>query len=300
MSTMTRKLLGWFAFLFASFFATSAEARLIKIENFQSSFVQPRNISILLPAGYDASNTRYPVLYMHDGQNLFEPGHAYGGQEWGIDEAMAARKRQAIVVGIWNTNLRGREYLPAKVVMNLSEEQRQRIETVHGGASLADNYLRFLVEELKPYIDKTYRTQPSARSTSTMGSSMGGLISLYAMGEYPEIFGNAAALSIHWPLGDPTKANEADQEAVALAFKRWLKQSRMHPGRNRFYSDHGTINLDGFYRPYSTRIDAVFAESGWAQGRNWVSRIFMGTDHNEAAWRDRVQIPLAFLLKPAR
>ena len=297
MSHAFRFIVGLALALIAVTVAPRAEARLVRLENFPSSFVQPRNVTILLPAGYDKGMKRYPVIYMHDGQNLFEPGYAYGGKEWGIDEAMAARKRQAIVVGVWNTNLRGREYLPTKVVANLPEALRKRIEALHGGNSLADNYLQFLVKELKPHIDKSYRTLPGRSSTSLMGSSMGGLISLYGMGEYPDVFGNAAALSIHWPLADPTKADEADIAAITSAFEMWLSQSRMRPGGNRFYTDHGSINLDGFYQPYSVRMDAIFKAQGWKQGSNWVSKIYVGTDHNEAAWRERVHVPLAFVLK---
>ena len=300
MTLLFRALLGLIILMSAPLASAASGAEIVKIENYASSFVQPRNISILLPPGYHQSKQRYPVIYMHDGQNLFEPGYAYGGKEWGIDEAMAGRKSQAIVVGIWNTNLRGREYLPAKVVANLPADVRQRIQGLHGGPSLADEYVRFLIEELKPYIDRTYRTKTGPRDTSLMGSSMGGLISLYAMGEYPHIFGNAAALSIHWPLADPTKASEADRDAIVGAFKSWMVQSRVRPGKNRFYTDHGTINLDSFYEPYSSRMDKVFAEKGWVRGKNWSSRIFPGTDHNEAAWRERVSIPLDFLLTPAK
>lgn len=300
MNASVRVLIGLFSLFFAVLAAPEADARIVKIENFASSFVKARNVSILLPADYDGSGKRYPVIYMHDGQNLFEPGYAYGGKEWGVDEAMAGRNKQAIVVGIWNTNLRGREYLPAKVAANLPADLRARIESLHGGASLADNYLRFIVEELKPYIDRNYRTKTGAKSTSLMGSSMGGLISLYAMGEYPQVFGNAAALSIHWPLADPTKASAADRDAIVAAFATWLKQSRMRPVTNRFYTDHGTVNLDSFYSPYSSRMNEVFANLGWKKGRNWSSQIFEGTDHNEAAWRERVDIPLDFLLSPAK
>lgn len=300
MNCAMRILINFFCLLLVSLAGTAAEARIVKLENFPSSFVQPRNISILLPKDYDVSKRHYPVIYMHDGQNLFEPGYAYGGQEWGIDEAMSGMKRQAIIIGVWNTSLRGREYLPAKVVAHLPADLRQRIEKVHGGVSLADNYLRFLVEELKPYVDKNYRTKPGMRSTSLMGSSMGGLISLYGMGEYPKVFGNAAALSIHWPLADPTKVQDHEIDLITGAYGQWLKSSRMRPGKNRYYTDHGTLNLDGFYRPYSTRMDMIFSNAGWRQGANWSSQIFIDTDHNEAAWRQRAEIPLTFLLNPVK
>ncbi len=133
-----------------------------------------------------------------------------------------------------------------------------------------------------------------------MGSSMGGLISIYALAEYPQVFGQAAALSVHWPLADPTKATPDEADQVAAAFKAYLATSQVRPGPNRLYMDHGTVNLDSFYKPYSTRMEAILPSLGWVAGKTWVSRVFEGTDHNEAAWAARLDIPLGFLLGPPR
>lgn len=298
---MLRLLIAAIALFFAVPAAAQADGRLVKWEGVASAHVQPRNVTIWLPPGYDAGRRRYPVIYMHDGQNLFEPGAAFGGEEWGVDEALSAMIAQrggqgAIVVGIWNTNLRGREYLPAKVAARLSPEARVRVEATHSGPSIADAYLRFIIEELKPRIDREYRTRAARADTSIMGSSMGGLISLYAMGEYPHIFGSAAALSIHWPLGDPRQGQGAPQAEVIAAFDAWLNETRLRPGRNRLYMDHGTLGLDGFYRPYSMAMETILSRYGWRRDHGWISRVAEGADHNEAAWRARVADPLAFLL----
>lgn len=279
----------------------AAQGRLVQLDAVTSAYVQPRNVTIWLPPGYDSARRRYPVIYMHDGQNIFEPGHAYGGQEWGVDEALVrmmadGRTHGAIVVGIWNTDRRGREYLPTKVAASLSPVSRALVETTHGGPSVADDYLRFIVRELKPRIDRSYRTRPGRADTSIMGSSMGGLISLYALGEYPEVFGAAGAVSIHWPLGDPREGQGAPQAEVVAAFDRWLSTSRAVPARNRLYMDHGTVNLDGYYRPYSEAMEGVLPRHGWVHGDTWVSIVVPGGDHNEAAWRARIETPLAFLL----
>jgi enterochelin esterase-like enzyme len=299
---MMRLFVALIALLLAVPASAQADGRLVRLEAVPSAHVQPRNVTIWLPPDYDISRRRYPVIYMHDGQNIFEPGSSYGGQEWGVDEALSAmiadgRTRGAIVVGIWNTDLRGREYLPTKVAARLSPAARALVETTHRGPSIADAYLRFIVEELKPRIDRDYRTRRGAADTGIMGSSMGGLISLYALGEYPGVFGTAAALSIHWPLGDPRQGQGAPQEEVIAAFDGWLRGTRLRPGRNRLYMDHGTINLDGYYRPYSAAMEAVLPRYGWRSGRNWVSVVAEGTDHNEAAWRARIEQPLAFLLR---
>lgn len=289
----------WRVLLAALLFAMPAQAHLDRYPDFKSAHVLARHVIVWTPDDYDPKGPPLPVLYMHDGQNVFEASTANFGVEWAVDEALTRMKRRAIVVGSWSTKLRGREYLPAKVAALLPEDTRQRVEAVHGGPSLADAYLRFLVEELKPFIDKTYRTLPDAAHTSIMGSSMGGLISLYALAEYPQVFGQAAALSVHWPLADPTKATPEEADQVASAFKAYLASSRVRPGVNRLYMDHGSVNLDSFYRPYSTRMEAILPALGWVAGESWVSRVYEGTDRNEAAWAARVEIPLGFLLPPA-
>jgi enterochelin esterase-like enzyme len=279
-----------------------ADGRLVEWREVASAHVQPRNVTIWLPPGYDSSNRRYPVIYMHDGQNIFVPGQAFGGEEWGVDEALSRmiadrQTRGAIVVGIWNTNLRGREYLPTKVATLLPPDQRALIETTHGGASRADAYLRFIVSELKPRIDREFRTRPDRNHTSIMGSSMGGLISLYALGEYPDVFGRAAALSIHWPLGDPREGQGASPASVTTAFAGWLGTTRLTPRHHGLYLDHGSLNLDSYYRAYSQPMEQIFFAREWQTGPHFQSRVFDGTDHNEASWRARVEIPLAFLLR---
>jgi hypothetical protein len=299
---MIARLLCLLTLLLAAPAAAQADGRLVEWEAVTSDHVQPRNVTIWLPPGYDAARRRYPVIYMMDGQNVFDPARAYGGEEWGVDEALSrmiarGRTQGAIVVGVWNTNRRGREYLPAAVIAELPEEQRRQIETTHGATSLADAYLRFLVQELKPRIDREFRTLDGPRHTSIMGSSMGGLISLYALGEYPEWFGQAAAVSIHWPLGNPVGPQRATPETVALAFERWLEGSGVNPRRNRLYVDIGDQTLDAFYPPYHSGMLSVLRSRGWREGRGFMPRAFPGTAHNETAWRARVETPLAFLLR---
>ncbi|WP_158983793.1 alpha/beta hydrolase-fold protein [Lysobacter panacisoli] len=251
------------------------------VESYQdvpSAHVSARNVDVWLPPGYaDHPRRRYPVLYMHDGQNLFDPSLAYTGIDWDIDGTMtrliaARRVREAIVVAISNTPLRGAEYMPAKAAPPGSRAQL-----------LSDPYLRFLVDELKPAIDATYRTRTGRSDTFVMGASMGGLISAYAMSEYPEVFGGAGGLSTHWP---------ADDGAVIDFLAAHLPGRRTH----RLYFDHGTATLDASYGPYQQRMDEVLTRAGWRRGRDFDSRVFPGAEHNERAWRDRVEIPLQFLL----
>ena len=301
---MLRRLIGlcllWLGLLWLGLAALPASAEtplaggtLVKLIAFPSQQVIPRQVSIWLPPGYAAGSRRYPVIYMHDGQNLFEPADAYGGKTWGIAETLVASGREAIVVGIWNTRLRGREYFPQKVFDRLTPAQQDNATTMHGGTPLSDAYLRFIVTELKPYVDRTWRTLPGSADTGMMGSSMGGLISLYAMAEYPQVFGQVACLSVHWPMGDPRRG---DPDAVSAAWAGALATSAWQPGINRLYMDHGTLTLDSYYRPYSLKMEGVLARAGWHRDHDWVSRVFEGGAHNEESWRARLDAPVAFLL----
>lgn len=259
-------------------------------EKFDSKFVKPRRVDVWLPPGYGEENGRsYPVLYMHDGQNIFDPATSYTGVPWAVDKAILKLAEQGaiqapIVVGIWNTELRMEEYLPEKPFNGNYETVNQEFVDKIDGKPLSDNYLRFLVTELKPYVDETYRTLTEREGTCVMGSSMGGLISLYALCEYPEVFGGAGCVSTHWPvMGD-----------VVLAY---LETNLPVPGHHRIYFDYGTKTLDALYEPYQQQIDAFMWEAGYEQSVDWMTRKFEGAEHSEKAWKARVDIPLGFLLK---
>ncbi|MDR6851972.1 enterochelin esterase-like enzyme [Sphingomonas sp. BE123] len=277
--------------------------QIVEIDAFPSRHIAARKVLVWLPAAYDARRSaRFPVIYMHDGQNLFDGKAAFAG-EWGVDEAitrMAARGdlRDTIVVGVANTAARYREYFPQKVAAHLPEAYRAAVLEMAGGPLLGDAYLRFIVEELKPAIDARFRTLRGAADTSVMGSSMGGLISLYAIGEYPRVFGQAACLSIHLPLAAPMALYSRPPEgpeAVGAALRAWLTGSAFDPARNRVYFDHGTATLDAAYPPFAAAIDAMLPTLGWVRGETYEIRSFTGTEHNERAWRERIDIPLAFL-----
>ncbi|HYN88735.1 MAG TPA: alpha/beta hydrolase-fold protein [Ardenticatenaceae bacterium] len=258
--------------------------------DFPSQHVAPRHVDVWCPPGYaESPNARFPVVYMHDGQNLFDPALANTGIDWGVDEAItrliqAERLPGAIVVGIWNTPRRVREYMPHKLLAGPEGQARLRRFAVElGGPPLSDQYLAFLTSELKPFVDATYRTLPDQPNTFVMGSSMGGLISLYALVEYPHIFGGAGCLSTHWPRGE---------ELLVESFGAALPV----PGRHRLYFDYGTATLDAQYEPYQQRMDGLLEQAGYTRGRDWLTLKFEGADHSERAWRARVHIPLSFLL----
>ena len=303
-----RALLLALLLLFLPALAEAGPGRLDHYRAFPSRHADPRDVTVWLPPGYDPRGDPYAVLYMHDGQNLFDSKTAFIGKEWGVDEAAArlvgeGAMRRTIVVGIWNTPKRLREYVPAKAFDRLPERYMDRVRGLYGGDPLSDGYLKFIVRELKPFVDRTYNTAPGRESTAIMGSSMGGLISLYALTEYPDVFGGAGAVSTHWPLLLPPEGeelSESDRDAVAGAFEGYLRTALPRRGAHRIWFDHGSETLDRHYAAYQARIDRLVASRGWKKGLDFESRNFPGAPHNEDAWRERVHLPLIFLLRLER
>jgi predicted alpha/beta superfamily hydrolase len=258
-----------------------------------STFTHPRNVDVWLPPNYNADDASgYNVLYMQDGQNLFESQKSFIGVDWGLDQTMAGlcRKKEirpTIVVGIWNTPQRLREYLPQRPFCNhLSHQSRRRVIKRYGGTPISDKYLRFLVDELKPFVDRRYRTRPERESTFVMGSSMGGLISLYAICEYPHIFGGAGCLSTHWPIAH-------------RSFLKFLKAWLPEPRRHKIYLDYGDEANSAGYLINQKRVERILRDKGFKFAKDWFGDWHAGAPHSETAWRARVQVPLRFLLKNA-
>jgi predicted alpha/beta superfamily hydrolase len=149
---------------------------------------------------------------------------------------------------------------------------------------LSDPYLKFIVRELKPFIDEHFRTLPDRENTLIMGSSMGGLISIYAVCEYPDHFGGAGCISTHWP-------------AAGGIVVDYLAQALPEAGEHRLYFDYGTATVDALYERYQEEVDQILIAKGYTQGEDWLTLKFEGAEHGERAWRERVHIPLEFLLE---
>ena len=282
----------------------SGPGTLVHHQSFRSDLVETRPVDVWLPEGYSTSESRrYPVIYMHDGQFIFDQplspytsiwerikGSFYGGLFWNVDEIMSRLMADELippvmVVSVWNLPdvKRRTEYMPQKPVTEEVDEILRGESDITREAITSDNYLKFLASELKPFIDKTYRTKPDSKNTVIMGSSMGGLISAYAISEYPEVFGAAACLSTHWGLG-------------AGAVVEWYKKTWPTAGKHRLYFDYGTKMLDADYEPFQKEMDAVLRQKGFRQNEDWITRRFEGANHTPKAWRDRLHIPIKFLL----
>jgi len=278
--------------------------RIERISDFGSQYVTPRKVDVWLPADYSASK-KYAVLYMQDGQMLYDPEMTWNKQSWNVDDVISALIRNqkiqnTIVVGICNdSKLRHFDYFPQKPFDSLTaaEKDTVRAQLTKSGRSdqvfypNSDNYLKFLVQELKPFIDKKYFTYKDRAHTFIAGSSMGGLISMYAICEYPKVFGGAACLSTHWT-GTFTNKNNPFPESVLKYLNKNLPDSKTH----KIYFDCGDQTLDALYPEIQKKVDIIMREAGYTE-TNWKTLYFPGENHSEEAWNKRLHLPLEFLLK---
>jgi predicted alpha/beta superfamily hydrolase len=274
-----------------------------QFDHFVSQFVDARNISVWLPNNYSEKD-KYTVLYMHDGQMLFGNEHTWNKQSWEVHKTATAliteNKTQAfIIVAIDNNGLkRHQEFFPKKAFELLTEEQKDFVsnELLKKGKidqplhPISDNYLKFIVTELKPFIDKTFSTKTDREHTFIAGSSMGGLISLYAICEYPKVFGGAACLSSHW-----SGIYQLENNPVPETFFAYLKEHLPNPKKHKIYFDYGDQTLDALYPTLQQKVDVIMTEKGFTS-THWITNFFPGKDHSEQAWRERFHIPLEFLM----
>ena len=237
-----------------------------------------RTIWAYLPPSYDENpRARFPVVYMHDGQNLFDPALAYGGNEWKVDETLDAAAedgsiREAIVIGVENTSQRIYEYTPTPDP-----------DYPEGGG--ADHYLTLLVDELKPVVDAMLRTRPDRADTAIVGSSLGGLVSAWAGVRRPDVFGLVGAMSPStWWNHD---ALVADVRGMPPA---------MRPAR--VYVDSGDSGDSNDDVADTNLLAAAYHDLGYLDGETLLHVVQAGGQHNEIYWAERLPGALQFLLGP--
>jgi len=277
-----------------------ASGSIQRLEIFQSKFVEARNVDVWLPEGYDQTK-KYGVVYMHDGQNLFDSLQTWNRKEWGVDETFSRLIKEGkidpcIIVAIWNTGSnRISEYFPNKIFSELDTITQTKFTQKYTGGKKADgdNYLKFLVEELKPYIDQHFSTYPDKDHTFIMGSSLGATISLYAINEYPEVYGGIACLSTAWL--SSIEPNYEIPEATFGYLKKHLAPTIGH----KIYFDYGTGESDKNYELTQSFVDLIAKGKGYSEA-NYLSKIFEKDEHEERAWNKRLHFPVEFLLgKPS-
>lgn len=245
-----------------------------KHERFRSRFLRnQRDLIVYTPPGYAEQTARkFPVLYLHDGQNLFDGATSFiPGQDWHVrqtaDASINGRAVEPlIIVGMYNTKARVREYTPTPVPKL--------------GGGRADRYARFLVEEVKPFVEREYRVLPGFRHTGIGGSSLGGLVSLYLGLKHPSIFGNIAALSpsLWW------------NQLFIHRFVGAMNVAR----RPRIWLDIGTREGARVLEDVE-RFRDILLQKGWRLEQDLHYERVEGAEHNEAAWAQRVRPFLQFL-----
>lgn len=256
-------------------------------KNFHSRFLgNDRDIIVYLPPGYEKTRRHFPVFYMHDGQNIFDGATSYvAGQEWRVDESAESLIRSGqieplIIVGIYNTGEeRPNEYLFTKV-------EGEKAGPFPGKGGKAGLYGRMVVEELKPFIDSTYRTRKEAQNTAVGGSSFGGNISLYLGLKYPRVFGKLALISTGLWWDDKLLVRDVSALSTKLPLRIW--------------HDMGTRELDNKELDEEWVKDArllrdAFVAQGWALNKDLKYVEAEGARHSEQAWSERVPSILKFL-----
>jgi enterochelin esterase-like enzyme len=265
---------------------SGVKGTLVYWQDVSSAFLnQTRHVEIWLPPGYEENTDKqYPVIYMSDGQNLFDPRIANTGTDWGIDEAMmagvdAGLYKPAIVVGAWSSDDRFIEYSPW-----------------HN----AKDYAQFLVEELMPRVNAEFRTLQGPENTYHMGSSMGGLLSYYLVKEHPEVFSACGCVSSHFPLSDRVLAGFTGGDVENADPTPWIEKDiaagQTIPAGQRFFFDYGTEGLDAEYAPMHDAVREWFIAQGYTEGQDFLVREYEGADHNEASWRARIGDQIGWLL----
>ena len=279
--------------------AAQESGRLLEYERVSAAGLPDQRLTMWLPPGYDAGDRRYPVLYMHDGHNLFDVTKSNFSKIWAADKAMLAavqtgRVEPHIIIGIWAPGSdRHRQYLPRSLYDMTSGNLRAQMDCMTSGGVMSDRYLDWITGPLKTWVDQSLRTRSGRDDTAIVGSNMGGLMSCYAFLERPEVFGQAGCVSSHWPAVDPRAIDEAPLKAL---WDGWFAARLGKPDGRRVWMDHGTATLDAFYAPYQQVVDARFAAAGWQKGRDWESKVYEGAEHEENAWAARLAEIFGWLL----
>jgi len=244
--------------------------------------VPSREIRVWLPPGYDEGEGRYPVIYFHDGQNVFRPGGPFGcwfAEDAAAEEMKAGRMREAIIVAVPNNEAdagraRMTEYQPPTDI-NPRDPQR--------GNGICDRYAEFLLGKVKPAIDAKYRTFPDRENTAVAGASMGGLVSLW-LGLNRDAFGAVGVFSpAFWTSPNFTKSVMEGSKKDSL----------------RIYMDMGTEekgNLSGDYWLDALAVRDALLKQGYLKGEDFLWNPGEGDEHNEKAWAKRLPVALRFLL----
>jgi len=262
------------------------------ITDLHSNFVEDRNLEVWLPPNFNPKSN-YDLLIMHDGQNLFDGTKTWNKQEWKLDEWASKlipekKVKPFIIVGIYNSGgNRWNDYFPENAYDFVNDKRYidNNKPELHANA-----YLEYIVNELIPFIKVKYLRSKDDFETVIGGSSMGGLISMYAVFEYPEIFDAAICMSTHW-----TGAFVINNNPLPDAIFKYMSENIPKSNGKKFYFDYGDQGLDENYPQYSKKVDSIFLSNGYSKN-NYKNLYFKNEWHSEDSWNKRVNIPLKFTL----
>ena len=270
-----------------------------------SRFIAPRDIRIWLPDAWHEAGRPVPVVYINDLASLpvsDGPWHDASGPNGQIAAlAAAALSWPAIVVGIARSTTALRDYAPALPLAECTNALREQLEAALGGPSLSDSYLKFIVAELKPTIDRCFATASARRHTFIAGAGLAGLVSLYALTRYPGVFGGAASLSTEEilipPEGIDPLASTAWQKALGFGIERYLTRTLPPARTHRLYIDYSNPDVDALSRPLRSAVERAAVAKGYRRHRDFESLSLTPSDRTEQGRRERADIAAWLLLK---
>ncbi|MFM6933938.1 MAG: alpha/beta hydrolase [Flavobacteriales bacterium] len=261
-----------------------------------------RQVLIWLPKNYNPT-VKYATIYMHDGQMLFDSTTTWNKKEWRVDETSDSLisngiTRPFIVVGIYNDPPnRYAEFFPEKTIEYMDTAYVRKLnKNLWNGELRADAYLDWICQQLIPFVQKTYSVSHKRTDRFLIGSSMGGLISLYGLSEKTNYFGGAACLSIHTPMINFQMIGDDAMNQLVLPFNQYLSKQLPSPKKVILYLDRGTETLDAYYGPYHEVLLKTVENHGYQVGPKFLSLVWEKTAHDEVSWANRLAFPMKFLL----
>jgi hypothetical protein len=274
------------------------------LESFKLPFSDSttRQVVVWLPANYNLK-VEYATIYMHDGQMLFDSTTTWNKKEWRVDETADSLisngiTRPFIVVGIFNDPPnRYAEFFPQQAAQYMDTAYVSKLtSSLWNGELRADHYLDWMTKKLIPFVEDHFPVSHRRSDRFLIGSSMGGLISLYGLTQKPKTFGGAACLSIHTPMINLKMTGDDAMNQLALPFNNYLRKTLPSPRKAKIYLDRGTETLDAYYGPYHEVLLTTLMKGGYETGPNYLTLVWDKTGHDEVSWGNRLAVPLKFLL----
>jgi len=274
------------------------------LESFKLPFSDSttRQVVVWLPANYDLK-VEYATIYMHDGQMLFDSTVTWNKKEWRVDETSDSLiangiTRPFIVVGIYNDPPnRYAEFFPQQTSKYMDSNYVSKLtQTLWNGELRADYYIDWISSKLVPFVEAHYPVSHKRTDRFLIGSSMGGLISLYGLTRESKTFGGAACLSIHTPMINFQMTGDDAMNQLVLPFNSYLREKLPSPKKVKIYIDRGTETLDAYYGPYHEVLLNTLMKGGYETGPNYMTRVWDKTGHDEVSWANRLAVPMKFLL----